>query len=136
MTDWYNDPPDHPEPPEWYALIQEAMEAGPSPAILEALRKMLDDWDEEQNRMHAEPDPPAATPTGWQPIETAPFDAVVVAYHRDIGRFFAVWDFAEGETTDPGWWVLTNPEDIDDGLSCETPTHWMPLPPPPDCGAS
>ena len=49
MTDWYNDPPDHPEPPEWYALIREAMEAGPSPAILEALRKMLDDWAEEQN---------------------------------------------------------------------------------------
>ena len=64
MTDWYNDPPDHPEPPEWYALIQEAMEAGPSPAILEALRKMLDDWDEEQNRMHAEPDPSDPIATG------------------------------------------------------------------------
>ena len=53
MSDWYNDPPDHPEPPEWYALIQEAMEAGPSPAILKALRKMLDDWDEEQNAKSA-----------------------------------------------------------------------------------
>jgi|LakMenEpi03Aug12_release.lakeMendotaPanAssembly.Ray.scaffolds.fasta_scaffold408920_2 hypothetical protein len=78
---------------------------------------------------------PVPATTAWQPIETAPHGIVVVAYHRDIGRFFAVLDFASGETTDPCWWVLEDPEDIDDGMSSETPTHWMPLPPPPDTPA-
>ena len=58
MTDWYNDPPEHPEPPEWYALIEEAIAFDPPPAISTAIRKLIGDWTEEQNRMHAEPDPP------------------------------------------------------------------------------
>jgi hypothetical protein len=61
MNDWYNDPPDHPEPPEWYALIEEAIGNDPPPAISTAIRKLIDDWNEEQNRMQGEPDPPAAT---------------------------------------------------------------------------
>jgi hypothetical protein len=62
MNDWYNDPPDHPEPPEWYALIEDAIGNDPPPAISTAIRKLIDDWTEEQNKRHdVEPDPPAAT---------------------------------------------------------------------------
>jgi hypothetical protein len=58
MNDWYNDPPEHPEPPEWYALIEEAIGNDPPPAISTAIRKLIDDWTEEQNRMQGEPDVP------------------------------------------------------------------------------
>ena len=58
MNDWHNDPPEHPEPPEWYALIEEAIGNDPPPAISTAIRKLIDDWTEEQNRMQGEPDVP------------------------------------------------------------------------------
>lgn len=62
----------------------------------------------------------------WQPIETAPKDRAVLAWSID---FFAsvieiVW-WEEDNSDGPGWALG------DSGFRC-TPTHWMPLPEPPD----
>jgi hypothetical protein len=44
-SDWYNDPPESPEPPDWYAMIEEALEESNIPeSVAEAIRKILDDW--------------------------------------------------------------------------------------------
>lgn len=65
---------------------------------------------------------------GWQPIETAPKDGTPVLVHAPGGctqwklhttLWICRWD---------GRWVEAGGEEY---TTCE-PTHWMPLPPPPD----
>jgi len=71
-----------------------------------------------------------ATPTGWQPISTAPKDGTpILAYQPstvpdEIWIGVAAWDTDHGE----GWKI-----DRYDILEMR-PTHWMPLPGPPDAG--
>ena len=66
----------------------------------------------------------------WQPIDTAPRDGTdVLVYARDevIGRdeiWISYFYGKEGGPLTPQW---TAPDDID-----EQPTHWMPLPRPPE----
>ena len=65
------------------------------------------------------------TPTsqGWQPIETAPVDTcVLIGWHKDLGGkayVMAMFDSARKAWCNP--WT--------DFLG---PTHWMPLPEPPE----
>jgi hypothetical protein len=72
----------------------------------------------------------ADTQGGWQPIETAPRDAVLLGVVDGEVRLIS-W----GKTSHIplyGWNLADQgPEDYD---LCE-PTHWMPLPAPPDATA-
>jgi hypothetical protein len=74
----------------------------------------------------------------WQPIETAPKDGtdVIVMYmHIETQCVFNAFYASEGhgwEKRDVGWWSYEHSEVsrilLNDFM---TPTHWMPLPPPP-----
>jgi hypothetical protein len=58
---------------------------------------------------------------GWQPIETAPKDGTaVLGWDKDEGS--DVMHFREG------LWM----QRVDDACWVRTPTHWRPLPPPPE----
>lgn len=69
---------------------------------------------------------------GWRPIETAPRDGTRVDLWQQGHRFTdAFWD--EGEE----WWCIDSR--YSDGEPCPLavspePTHWMPLPAPPNVG--
>ena len=63
--------------------------------------------------------------TEWQPIETAPDDGYPVL----------LW-YANYDGMIQGWW-FSSPKGIDDGWetiigTIGNPTHWMPLPDPPE----
>jgi hypothetical protein len=72
----------------------------------------------------------------WQPIETAPRDSTVVLVYRADAGVFTAWftnpGFALGlpddEWTEDEWWS-TDGTDLQGDLM---PTHWMPLPAPPN----
>lgn len=66
----------------------------------------------------------------WQPIETAPKDGtpikLLIPYSPEI--------FPESDCTDRGFWSAEDScfrFDGDDGPDDIQPTHWMPLPEPP-----
>jgi hypothetical protein len=76
----------------------------------------------------------APVPPGWMPIETAPKDGTAVLLWRlyDAGQITqAYWrrDTSDGTSAwgGSGWSF---------GEGCMQPTHWMPLPSPPDLAAS
>lgn len=57
----------------------------------------------------------------WQPIDTAPKDQMVLVYGRACNFRLAYYDPHEARwMTIPGMWGVGRP------------THWMPLPAPPD----
>jgi len=80
--------------------------------------------------------PPPASPSGWQPIETAPKDGTDVLLARKDGVDIGSWQeaqpdgFESGVIVDPGlpegWYGYLGFSPFDD-----PPTHWMPLPVPP-----
>lgn len=61
----------------------------------------------------------------WQPIETAPKDVRFIAYYIGYKRPFIAWWNVADQCFESDSTVIMN-----DGP--ENPTHWMPLPPPPD----
>ncbi len=74
----------------------------------------------------------------WQPIETAPKDGTHILAHgtyqwedyvhnQKSGSVVVAWYDAEGWGV--SCWVLVNSNPYQD--RCQ-PTHWMPLPPPPE----
>jgi hypothetical protein len=64
--------------------------------------------------------PAAATP-GWQPIETAPKNGTaVLGWDKDEGHY-VTW-------CSEGSWG----QSVDDCVYLQFPTHWRPLPPPPE----
>lgn len=73
--------------------------------------------------------------TGWQPIETAPKNFTeLLGYRPDQGVFIFRWstvdEFPDADQTDDYecWW-----NDLWGWMDGElTPTHWMPLPSPPE----
>jgi hypothetical protein len=86
----------------------------------------------------------ADTPSGWQPIETAPTDGMwVLLAGGKIG--YGWWDepksppvvvgqfthIRNDEYKEDGWWHFAW---YDGGFygEYESPTHWMPIPEPPE----
>lgn len=80
----------------------------------------------------------------WRPIETAPKDGTeVLAYREDAGVFLIRWDAPEnfltedecvklGESAEEYSWIFADFVQGDRCEGSEMPTHWMPLPPPPE----
>ena len=59
MNDHHLDPPDTPEPPEWYCMIESALDESDCPEdICVSVRKILDDWCQSYNE-ERDPDPPS-----------------------------------------------------------------------------
>ena len=81
----------------------------------------------------------AAAVPQWQPIETAPKDGqdIIVMYmHIETQVVHAAFWMSESDcedTDEVGWWSYEYSEvsriKLDDWM---TPTHWMPLPSPPE----
>jgi hypothetical protein len=83
-----------------------------------------------ENDMHLQDTPPAA-PLPWQPIETAPKDSKILLW----GRYWNNTDVFQHPMV--GMWN-TNYQRWECNFNCwfgVHPTHWMPLPPPPNIGA-
>ncbi len=43
-----DDPPDYPEPPEWYMALEDALGLDPPEKVVEAVRKAMSDWEQEE----------------------------------------------------------------------------------------
>lgn len=78
----------------------------------------------------------------WQPIETAPKGATA---KNPCGEHWILGIDETGEMRvirwcmeypyDKGCWMFAyEPNDYIDGIQTFQPTHWMPLPPPPETG--
>lgn len=69
----------------------------------------------------------------WRPIETVPKDGepvLLAAEGFDRGVGVAAWD---DEWSPDGWWMCDDGKQaIDLPLRGPAPTHWMPLPDPPE----
>jgi hypothetical protein len=51
MNDWYNDPPDEPEAPDWYMTLEDILnDMDPPQSVARLIRKAMDDWVDEHNR--------------------------------------------------------------------------------------
>lgn len=70
------------------------------------------------------------TPTGWQPIETAPRDRTVILLWDDYDKVVVSgqWDVDED---DRGYWSAYGHYRM---MACRKPTHWMPTPAGPTAG--
>lgn len=66
---------------------------------------------------------PAAT---WQPIDSAPHDTPILAFTRSWGVIVAVFSGEHGE------WLSRMQVPVSIREDDELPTHWQPLPAPPD----
>jgi len=63
----------------------------------------------------------------WQPIETAPKDTfLLLLYNKQEGVCAGYWDICEKPPT----WIQVETRGITSAYM--KPTHWMPLPEPPD----
>lgn len=52
MNDYWNNPPDHPEPPEWYSKLEDILnEMNPPQSVARLIRKAMDDWIDEHNQI-------------------------------------------------------------------------------------
>lgn len=74
---------------------------------------------------------------GWLPIETAPKDGTrIILRCPNIGAVEGWWDCVDGGGFEEGppifWWTTENDLIIFGDGSYDDPTHWMPLPPPPN----
>lgn len=86
-----------------------------------------------------------ATPGDWLPIETAPKDGrqIVTGYRNERGkwhvclaRYHAADTLLAGEDDDElsneeGWYAASA-EEWEETTYLLSPTHWLPLPPPPE----
>jgi hypothetical protein len=77
---------------------------------------------------------------GWQPIDSAPKDGTEILVYCPAGQQAkSGWAFGpaiqsvkwDGSLTHQNsmWWTLTGYHEAD---AWPEPTHWMPLPPPPE----
>ena len=69
--------------------------------------------------------PPTAQAEGWRPIETAPKDCQAILVTE--GRFCHCVEWNE----EFDWWAVDDNKLGPFRLRGSSPTHWMPLPPPP-----
>lgn len=68
---------------------------------------------------------------GWMPIESAPMHVEVMVWREDCGAWIAANTSIDayqedGDPEDESWFSVAGRHEGD-----EAPTHWMPLPPPP-----
>jgi hypothetical protein len=75
----------------------------------------------------------------WQPIETAPQDGTPLWLFVDKTRFgkrllLGWWDTSYIDEDQPSWTILRKDGSVDFLLDAygQIPTHWMPLPFPPE----
>jgi hypothetical protein len=76
-----------------------------------------------------------SSPSGWQPIETAPKDQDVLLYCKARGVVRGRWEDCYFARKPRPYW--TNDREALFGVSGtrnDQPTHWMPLPPAPNQG--
>jgi hypothetical protein len=67
----------------------------------------------------------------WQPIETAPKDGThILIYCPEEKRIVSSWWWNQPKTKRGGAWYGTDPMDRLNWI--QFPTHWTPLPPPPN----
>jgi hypothetical protein len=53
MQDYWNDPPDDQEPPEWYMTLEDVLEQmEPPESVAEVIRTAMEKWVEEYNAQH------------------------------------------------------------------------------------
>ena len=64
--------------------------------------------------------------SGWQPIESAPKDQEILVYTRTWGPIVALL------SEEFGAWLSRMQVPVSIGEEDEKPTHWQPLPAPPD----
>ncbi len=77
--------------------------------------------------------PEAGTRPAWQPIETAPKDVPILIAVRGKNKLPGLVGEASYSTEEEGWfWAQENAFDHSALTSNWTPTHWMPLPQPPE----
>jgi len=71
MNDSHLDPPDYPEPPEWYCEIESILDEQPVPKdVATVIRTALEDWCNwcnEQRHPDPEPDPVVELPDDYFP---------------------------------------------------------------------
>ena len=63
---------------------------------------------------------------GWRQIETAPKDGTNLLVWDGYAMTTAKWEI------DYDWWEICVPSDGYVDSNCILPTHWMPLPEPPN----
>lgn len=74
----------------------------------------------------------AALKSPWHPIATAPKDGRwILVYFPEIGVWPALWST---QVYDDGFWSVSDNKFEDRGIRgwSKEPTHWMPLPSPPE----
>ena len=63
----------------------------------------------------------------WQPIETAPKESNILGWNKNDGVLvYRAFHYGSNNKF-AGWFAVYDHEG-----DAEQPTHWMPLPPPPD----
>jgi hypothetical protein len=73
---------------------------------------------------------------GWQPIETAPLDTVILAAQYVIGDLWSIWQVRALPDGVVNAWTMEPMSFRDSPPLPFAPTHWRPLPPSPDPAAS
>lgn len=71
----------------------------------------------------------------WKPIESAPGDGSYILVANSHGAWIAKWHpvFQSGYRPSNPWAsLMLNHDHIDKPGRYDHPTHWMPLPPPPE----
>lgn len=69
------------------------------------------------------------SPASWRPIDSAPKDTEVLVYTRPWGAIVASYSEEFGN------WLSRMQVPVSIREENEMPTHWQPLPPPPDGAA-
>ena len=70
MNDRHLDPPDYPEPPEWYMTIEDAADDPVVPAeVKTAIFAALENWCNSQNEYDQGPEPVIELPDDYHPDE-------------------------------------------------------------------
>lgn len=75
---------------------------------------------------------------GWRDISEFDWqnakDGCEMLIYNDRGQFVGSWepDWSMQHGYHGGWWMISDGKDFERPLRGDTPTHWMPLPHPPE----
>ncbi len=70
-----------------------------------------------------------SAPAGWMDIKDAPKDGTeILAYWSESAVYSIIAWYANKDDKDGGYWL----DETEEGLLLTLPTHWMPLPQPPE----